>query len=53
MTIRAPLDLRIFPASSARLEGMTDRIVPLATHQGLLRSRAAFDAILAALAGQD
>lgn len=50
-TIRATLDLRIFPASSARLHGAPDVLLKRATHQGLLRSRAAFDAILDALEG--
>ena len=48
-TIRATLDLRVFPGSSARLRGAPDVLLKRATHQGLLRSRAAFDAILEAL----
>jgi triacylglycerol lipase len=50
-TIRATLDLRIFPGSSARLPGAPDVLLKWATHQGLLRSRAAFDAIVEALEG--
>jgi hypothetical protein len=52
-TIRTPLDLRIFPGSSARIPGARDIVVRLASHQGLLRSRAAFESIRAALQEPD
>jgi triacylglycerol lipase len=48
-TIRTPLDLRIFPGSSARIHGAQDIVIRLATHQGLLRSRAVFESILSLL----
>jgi pimeloyl-ACP methyl ester carboxylesterase len=48
-TIRTPLDLRIFPRASARLAGVPDVVVGHASHQGLLRDRVVFDAILDAL----
>jgi pimeloyl-ACP methyl ester carboxylesterase len=48
-TLRATLDLRILPGVSARLEGEAD-VLLRTTHQGLLRSRSVFAAILAALA---
>ena len=51
-TLRATLDLRIFPAVSARLDGERD-VLLRATHQGLLRSRTVFEAILDALEVED
>jgi hypothetical protein len=48
-TIRTPLDLRIFPASSARIGGAADIVIRSTTHQGLLRSRAVFESIRTAL----
>jgi pimeloyl-ACP methyl ester carboxylesterase len=52
-TIRATFDLRILPGTSARLGGAPDVLLKRATHQGLLRSRAGFAAILEALEGPD
>ena len=48
-TVRTPRDLRIFPGSSACVAGAHDVVVRLATHQGLLRSRLAFEGIRRAL----
>jgi pimeloyl-ACP methyl ester carboxylesterase len=48
-TIRTPLDLRIFPGTSARVRGARDIVIRLTTHQGMLRSGAVFESIRAAL----
>ena len=45
-TLRAQYDLRIFPSSSALLDPATDEVVPLCTHRGLIRQRAAFERII-------
>ena len=45
-TLRAQYDFRIFPNSSALLDPATDEVVPLCTHRGLIRQRAAFERII-------
>lgn len=41
-TVRTPLDLRVFPPRSAAFPPAEDALVRYVSHQGLLRSRAAF-----------
>ena len=52
-TIRTPLDLRIFPGTSARVRGARDIGIRLTTHQGMVRSGAVFETIRAALLDPD
>lgn len=52
-TLRTPIDLRIIPGASARLDGLESLEVCCPTHRGLLRSARVFSAIADALTAPD